>query len=670
MKEYFDLFLNNNLPMVNIQNQNYDLNIQFLLMHVFVSCLNNPNTILKPFAKLINNPEKYSQCYLPSIPHDDDFEAYQAFANNPRERIAWYRCPNGHLYTIGECTKPDQVAICPTCRSQIGGANHILNQGNSLAQNITEKETKGYLLDLNDNKESIRNMGQLNTILIRLLLDCCMYLSAFKNPAQTKLVLHSPNINVLNLEEFFLEQIKKNVIKLSQCLQHSPEESLLVFHNFIHKIATNSFEKKTFDSKLTTKEQRNKFEEIICTFIKDRVFENKSVDKIIEELNQIIKENASDSDKLIRIAHDLIELPDDENCFNQKQFWSFRRQITLDLMKQNFSILSTEEKRTKFRLLSEFLEKINSLKLIKYLPSLLKMLKTFYRIFNRQIDRQSSSRIKLKDILNSNPVFNMDPLLKDQIENSARDFLKVWKISNSDIKSKFGAKNYEKFEKILHNIDEKNYGDIPVGFFLPNSKNEGFVIYSILFYLLNEQNEFIQFYVGNILNKKVNENTVTISLENVTKNDLISFSPQKDILRLVYIHSNYSLEESKNINLEFDFSKIQSSIERKIIDDKPLIDTSTIPLIEFSDNTRNDSKRFENLDRRVKQQDLPFFTREKISLFYKKPDQLNDIIRKLNIVIDFIISTGCSQDTRIMDYATETLKMTNVDHSSINKQVC
>jgi hypothetical protein len=68
---------------------------------------------------------------------------------------------------------------------------------------------------------------------------------------------------------------------------------------------------------------------------------------------------------------------------------------------------------------------------------------------------------------------------------------------------------------------------------------------------------------------------------------------------------------------------------------------------------------------------LSFAIKEKISLFYKTPNALNDIIRKLHIVIDFIISSGFTNDSiKIMDYAVNVLKMTSgVDDADSNKQV-
>eukprot|EP00486_Rosalina_sp_Unknown_P006817 CAMPEP_0201579146 /NCGR_PEP_ID=MMETSP0190_2-20130828/26505_1 /ASSEMBLY_ACC=CAM_ASM_000263 /TAXON_ID=37353 /ORGANISM="Rosalina sp." /LENGTH=165 /DNA_ID=CAMNT_0048013201 /DNA_START=84 /DNA_END=578 /DNA_ORIENTATION=- len=36
----------------------------------------------------------------------------------------WYSCPNGHLYTIGECRMAVMMSKCPECGEQIGGRFH------------------------------------------------------------------------------------------------------------------------------------------------------------------------------------------------------------------------------------------------------------------------------------------------------------------------------------------------------------------------------------------------------------------------------------------------------------------------------------------------------------------------------------------------------------------
>lgn len=47
-----------------------------------------------------------------------------------------YVCPNGHPYTIGECGGAMQRSQCPQCNAMIGGASHLLEEGNERAQDL------------------------------------------------------------------------------------------------------------------------------------------------------------------------------------------------------------------------------------------------------------------------------------------------------------------------------------------------------------------------------------------------------------------------------------------------------------------------------------------------------------------------------------------------------
>jgi hypothetical protein len=48
----------------------------------------------------------------------------------------WYKCPNGHLYTIGECGRAMQISLCPECGSTIGGTSHNLLADNTSAYDV------------------------------------------------------------------------------------------------------------------------------------------------------------------------------------------------------------------------------------------------------------------------------------------------------------------------------------------------------------------------------------------------------------------------------------------------------------------------------------------------------------------------------------------------------
>ncbi|XP_060534908.1 NFX1-type zinc finger-containing protein 1-like isoform X2 [Cylas formicarius] len=45
----------------------------------------------------------------------------------------WFRCPNGHVYAIGECGGAMQVSKCNECGATIGGTNHRLLEGQTFA---------------------------------------------------------------------------------------------------------------------------------------------------------------------------------------------------------------------------------------------------------------------------------------------------------------------------------------------------------------------------------------------------------------------------------------------------------------------------------------------------------------------------------------------------------
>ncbi|KAK2188518.1 hypothetical protein NP493_129g00009 [Ridgeia piscesae] len=45
----------------------------------------------------------------------------------------WFKCPNGHIYAIGECGGATEEATCPECQATIGDTQHRLRSDNSLA---------------------------------------------------------------------------------------------------------------------------------------------------------------------------------------------------------------------------------------------------------------------------------------------------------------------------------------------------------------------------------------------------------------------------------------------------------------------------------------------------------------------------------------------------------
>ena len=47
----------------------------------------------------------------------------------------WFKCPNGHPYTIGECGGANQKSTCIECGAVIGGAHNRLE-----VRNVSEQK--------------------------------------------------------------------------------------------------------------------------------------------------------------------------------------------------------------------------------------------------------------------------------------------------------------------------------------------------------------------------------------------------------------------------------------------------------------------------------------------------------------------------------------------------
>ncbi|KAF5286003.1 hypothetical protein FQR65_LT13000 [Abscondita terminalis] len=71
----------------------------------------------------------------------------------------WYKCPNGHVYAIGECGGAMQIGKCADCGATIGGTNHALLSSNAHAPEVDGSRHPAYSEAANNlqNYENFRN---------------------------------------------------------------------------------------------------------------------------------------------------------------------------------------------------------------------------------------------------------------------------------------------------------------------------------------------------------------------------------------------------------------------------------------------------------------------------------------------------------------------------------
>ena len=128
-----DIILKKDMPTHFIEKKNLRP-IALLLMHLKLILSIDNTSVLNPFKRILKHPENFVKSYLPSLPHDDELKIFQNFGRIINENIKFYQCKNGHYYSIGNCLKANSVSRCPTCKTEIGGTNHQLAEGNKEAE--------------------------------------------------------------------------------------------------------------------------------------------------------------------------------------------------------------------------------------------------------------------------------------------------------------------------------------------------------------------------------------------------------------------------------------------------------------------------------------------------------------------------------------------------------
>jgi len=155
-----------------------------LLTVFYLTTLWRGDGLLSDFSGMINDPKQYEKAFLPTMPASGYFQVKDILAQD----IGAYNlapkaflCPNGHLYFIGECTRPNQSAVCPDCRQPIGGqAYNKLHAGN-LVGDITEESQAGYKLKSAKDRLPVtpeRSLSKLSVCALRFCLHSAMLLGS------------------------------------------------------------------------------------------------------------------------------------------------------------------------------------------------------------------------------------------------------------------------------------------------------------------------------------------------------------------------------------------------------------------------------------------------------------------------------------------------------------
>ena len=280
------------------------------------------------------------------------------------EKIAAYECPNGHLYFIGNCSKPNQVARCE-CKETIGGEEHILDSKNK--EIIMKDKTKtGYCL-MSESKtadyadvENIRAMNLATTLILRCFINCSLIISCKINRfSQINPIMTNGRRfeNSESLLSFFETELDRNLNKLTKLINRSYDDTVLTIHFYINMLFKSDL-KLHDDSLLSTTDSRLNFENIFGRIINENVINYEEINNRIHD-NTI--QNSSQSTKHLFdiISESIIELPKNNNdndwYFKESRLWF--QHVEVKSLVQIKNILNADQFES-LNLLNTFLTKL------------------------------------------------------------------------------------------------------------------------------------------------------------------------------------------------------------------------------------------------------------------------------------------------------------------------
>ncbi|KAK4812085.1 hypothetical protein QYF61_026917 [Mycteria americana] len=645
----------NALPSLTVDPQSFSHNGALIevAVHTTAVLLCGQNPVLQPLRNLAFCPHAMEHSFLPTMPEDI---MAQARAWEGVATLHWYMCPNGHPCTVGECGRPMETSRCLDCGAQVGGEQHKplpgfqeFRQKNTiytLSNRSNEDRTQtGHILGDAQHRRTMgvsdRAMSPVVFVLIRLLTHLTMLLGATKDPQSLQKIIKPP---VHNSVSFLQQHIQEDLAQLTKIFGKSVDDTISILHLVLSSLLKDPHQHRgqwpvQFDDVLSTKENRNKWEEIVANTI--IVPELEDLDKKLLKLNRKIQEDERiSSNPIVKIVYGdpvtfLSQLPKDSHIHHSKM-WSCRKRISVENLGH---VVQQKNAKDTVPLLWKFLQKETELRLVKFLPEILALQRDLVRRFQNTADLKHCS---IRDFLNE----PLSDVMRDLLQRRVSVFLSVW----NKLRSSLDTNGEIKLPKGYCDADLTLDSKLEV--LLPRRQGLGLCSTALASYLISLHNDFIH-----LVNKHIKEDDrYLISPSEVADLHLISYEVERDLIPLILSNCQYSMEKGGETLQDFDLERIQQQVISKFLQGKPLITLTGIPTLVYR-HDRNYEQLFNDVRSKLDQSALPSSVMNIISGELQSYSDVCDALSITEITLGFLAMAGENAEMPLTDYIEEVLQM-------------
>ncbi|XP_065591389.1 E3 ubiquitin-protein ligase RNF213 [Cyrtonyx montezumae] len=647
LQNFAESLVMNELPSVlTVDPQSFSHNGALIEMavHTMAVLLCGQNPILQPLKNLAFMPHTMEHSFLPTMPED---MMVQARTWEGLKGLQMYICPNGHPCAVGECGKPMEISHCIECGSAVGGHNHRSLPDFHEYRNNQDRTQTGHVLGDAQHRKGLgvsdRSMSPAVFVLIRLLTHLTMLLGATKDPQSLQNIIKPP---VCNSVVFLQRHIQEDLAQLTKIFGKSVDETINILHLVLGSLLKDPHQHPMqwpvrFDGVLSTKENRNKWEEIVANTV--IIPELAGLDKKLLKLNEQIQEDERiSSNPIVKIVYGdpvtfLSQLPRDSYVHHSKM-WSSRKRISVENL--GHVVQQTNAKDT-VPLLWKFLQRETELRLVKCLPEILALQRDLVRLFQNASD---AKRCTIREFL-SKPLSDvMWVLLKRRVDV----FLSVW----NKLRSSLDTNGEIKLPKGYCDADLTLDSKLEV--LLPRRQGLGLCSTALVSYLISLQNDFIH-----AVNKHIKEDDrYLISPSEVADLHLISYEVERDLIPLILSNCQYSMEKGGETLQHFDLERIQQQVISKFLQGKPLITLTGIPTLVYR-HDRNYEELFNDVRNKLglHQSALPSSVMNMISGELQSYSDVCDALSVTEIALEFLAMAGEDTEMLLTDYIKNVLQM-------------
>ncbi|KAM6344814.1 E3 ubiquitin-protein ligase RNF213 isoform 2-T4 [Alca torda] len=634
----------NSLPSLTVDPQSFSHGgaLVEMAVHTAAVLLCGQNPVLQPLRNLAFHPHAMQRSFLPTMPEDI---MVQARTWEGVTSLHWYTCPNGHPCAVGECGRPMETSRCADCGAHVGGERHKPLPGFQELRGYEDRTQTGHILgDAKHRKTagvSDRAMSPVVFVLIRLLTHLAMLLGATKDPQSLQKIIKPP---VHDSVSFLQQHIQQDLVQLTKILGKSVDETINILHLVLSSLLKDPHQHRghwpvQFDDVLSTKENRNKWEEIVANTIIAPELED--LDKKLLKLNRQIQEDERiSSNPIVKIVYGdpvtfLSQLPKDSHIHHSRM-WSCRKRISVENLGH---VVQQKNAKDAVPLLWKFLQKEPELRLVKFLPEILALQRDLVRRFQNTTDvKHCSIRDFLKEPLSD--------VMRDLLQRRVKVFLSVW----NKLRRSLDTNGEIKLPKGYCDADLTLDSKLEV--LLPRRQGLGLCSTALASYLISLHNDFIH-----SVNKHIKEDDrYLINASEVADLHLISYEVERDLIPLILSNCQYSMEKGGETLQDFDLERIQQQVISKFLQGKPLITLKGIPTLVYR-HDRNYEQLFNDVRSKLDQSALPSSVMNMISGELQSYSDVCDALSVTEITLGFLAMAGENAEMLLTDYIENVLQM-------------